>query len=295
MSVKSVLITGASTGIGEACALHLDSLGYQVFAGVRKQADADLLKNRCSDRLCTVFLEVTDRFSIASAADELRKTLGDEGLYGLVNNAGIAVASPIEFLPIEDLRQQFEVNVIGQVMVTQAFLPLIRKARGRIVNISSISGRVAAPFFGPYSASKFALEAISDSLRVELSPWGIFVSLIEPGGISTPIWAKSLSEADERLEGVSTDADRYYHPAIVRSRQMAKHSMTHGLPASDVALVLEQALESAKPKTRYVIGKGTRIALLLETLAPVWLRDRFLAKRMGIAEIKIPDNLPPQT
>ena len=286
MAGKSVLITGASTGIGEACAYHLDSKGYQVFAGVRKEADGDRLKNKASDRLKTVFLDVTDRFSVAGAVDLLRRDLGGAGLYALVNNAGIAIAAPVEFLPVDDLRQQLEVNVIGQILVTQACLPMIRKARGRIINISSISGRVAAPFFGPYSASKFAFEALSDALRVELSPWGIYVSIVEPGGISTPIWEKSLAAADERLEGMSIDVDRYYHPAIARSRGIAKHSMKYGLPAEDVAVIVERALSAAKPKERYVIGKRTGVALLLEKLAPTWLRDRFLARRTGIAEIR---------
>jgi NAD(P)-dependent dehydrogenase (short-subunit alcohol dehydrogenase family) len=285
MSGQSVLITGASTGIGEASAYHLDSKGYQVFAGVRKQADADRIKSKSSDQLRTVFLDVTDTLSIASAADFVRQELGSEGLYGLVNNAGIAVAAPIEFLPVDDLRKQLEVNVIGQVLVIQAFLPLLRKARGRIINISSIGGRVAAPFLGPYSASKFAFEALSDSLRVELSPWGIHVAIIEPGSISTPIWEKSLAAVDERLEGLSIDLDRYYHPAIARTRSIAKHSAMYGLPAQDVALVVEKALEAPQPKARYVIGKGTRLALLLKALAPTWLRDRYLAKRTGVSEI----------
>ncbi|MEK7693262.1 MAG: SDR family oxidoreductase, partial [Chloroflexota bacterium] len=187
-STRSVVITGASTGIGEACALHLDALGWRVFAGVRKGADGEALQRKASARLIPVRIDVTDQASIASACDAVAQELGARGLDGLVNNAGIAVAAPLEFVPIDDLRRQLEINVIGQIAVTQAFLALIRTARGRIVNIGSVSGKLATPFTGPYSASKFAMEALTDALRIELRPWKIEVSIVEPGSIATPIW-----------------------------------------------------------------------------------------------------------
>ncbi len=159
---RSVLITGASTGIGEACALHLDQLGWRVFAGVRKDADGEALRAKASARLLPVRIDVVDPGSVAAARELVLRELGDRGLDGLVNNAGIAIAAPLEFVPIEDLRRQLEINVIGQIAVTQAFLAPIRKARGRVVNMGSIGGRLATPFLGPYNASKFALEALSD-------------------------------------------------------------------------------------------------------------------------------------
>src|SRR6266568_4897165 len=161
----SVVVTGASTGIGEACALRLDRRGFRVFAGVRREVDGGALKQKASSRLTPILLDVTDASSIKSAAAAVVAALGEEGLSGLVNNAGIAIAGPLEFLPIDELRRQFEVNVIGQIAVTQAFLPLLRKGHGRIVNMGSIAGKSALPFTGPYCASKFALEALTDSLR----------------------------------------------------------------------------------------------------------------------------------
>src|SRR3990172_8450526 len=185
---RCVVITGASTGIGEACALRLDKLGWRVFARVRKEADAERLKNEGSERLTPAFIDVTDEGSIMKAEETVRAVVGEAGLAGLGDNAGVGIHGPLEFLPIEDLRRQLEVNTIGQIAVTQAFLPLIRKGRGRIVNIGSIGGKMATPFLGPYAASKFAMEALTDSLRQELRPWDIHVAIVEPGSIATPIW-----------------------------------------------------------------------------------------------------------
>src|SRR5260370_25499123 len=188
----SVVVTGASTGIGEACALRLDMRGFRCFAGVRRAVAGGAWKQKASGRLTPILLDVTDASSIKSAAAAVAAALGEEGLSGLVNNAGIAIAGPLEFLPIDELRRQFEVNVIGQIAVTQAFLPLLRKGHGRIVNMGSIAGKSALPFAGPFCASKFALEALTDSLRMELLPWNIPVSIIEPAYVTTPILQKSL-------------------------------------------------------------------------------------------------------
>ena len=162
----AVVITGASTGIGKACALELDRRGFRVFAGVRSESAAQELQAQASARLTPVRIDVTDAASIAAAAETIARSVGDAGLAGLVNNAGIAVSGPLEIVPIDALRRQLEVNVIGPVAVTRSLLPLLRKARGRVVNMSSISGGVAAPYLGPYSASKFAMEAITDTLRL---------------------------------------------------------------------------------------------------------------------------------
>ena len=210
MHSKTIVITGASTGIGKACALHLDKLGYQVFAGVRTETDALSLQDASSDRLTTFYIDIAKSESILSATNMLKSTLKSVGLDGLINNAGIVVAGPLEFVPIDSLRSQLEINVIGHIAVTQALLPLLRQAQGRIINMSSVSGRVATPFLGPYAASKFALEALSDSMRLELMPWDINVSVIERGPISTPIWTKSIEATKLMIDKLPKKAKVLY-------------------------------------------------------------------------------------
>jgi NAD(P)-dependent dehydrogenase (short-subunit alcohol dehydrogenase family) len=279
---KSVLITGASTGIGKACAVHLSSLGFRVFAGIRQQKDEQNLANESSKGLIPIHLDVTDTGSVNRVKELLHAELGDKGLDALINNAGIAVTGPIEFIPLEDLRRQFEVNVIGQVAITQACLGMIRRASGRIVNISSFSGQVALPFLGPYASSKFALEAISDALRVELRPWGIHVILIEPGRIATPIWEKSLAKADENMQSLPPQGKELYGSIIEYARQsMMKPSRTM-LKVEAVAGVVEQALTVKKPKPRYAIGRKTSQRILLFKILPTGLRDKMMASRMGM-------------
>ena len=201
-----IVVTGASSGIGAACARHLDSLGFTVWAGVRKKQDGEQLARLTSARLHILMLDVTDLESIAAAAHTLSEAAGATGLAGLVNNAGISVAGPLELLPLSEVRTQFEVNVLGALGVTQALLPLLRKARGRLVNISSIAGLAATPFLGAYCGSKFALEAMSDALRLELAPWGIAVSLIEPGAVQSQIWERATMAATRTLTGVAPES-----------------------------------------------------------------------------------------
>ena len=193
---RTVVITGASTGIGEACALRMDRLGWRVFAGVRKEADGLALQKKASEELTPIILDVTEQPPIDASAGLVTAAVGESGLAGLINNAGVGVGGPLEFIEVDELRRQLEVNVIGQIAVTQAFMPLIRKSTGRIVNMGSIGGRMATPFLGPYNASKFAMEALTDSLRQELHPWGIHVSIIATGSISTPLWDKSKAALD---------------------------------------------------------------------------------------------------
>lgn len=206
----SVVVTGASSGIGRATALLLDRQGYRVFAGVRRSSDADALREVASDRLSPLILDVTDAKGIADAARFVEIEVGEMGLRGLVNNAGVVVNGVLEFLDIDQFRYQLEVNLIGTLAVTQAFLASIRKAKGRIVNISSDAGVLASPFMGPYSASKFGLEGLSDSLRRELRPFGVQVVTIGPGAIETPIWGKGRSDADEYLDALPPEAERLY-------------------------------------------------------------------------------------
>lgn len=279
---RAVLVTGASTGIGEACALRLDKLGLRVFAGVRKEADGERLQQKASDRLSPVLLDVTDGASIASAAETVGAAVGDAGLAGLVNNAGISVAGPLEFLPLDDLRRQLEVNVIGQIAVTQAFLPLLRRGDGRIVNIGSSSGRMATPFMGPYCASKFAMEALTDSLRIELRPWGIPVSIVEPGNIATPIWEKSLAEADEAEKKLPQRARDLYEPAIAAIREAAVKFAQAGSPADEVAKRVAHALTAKRPKTRYLVGRNALVEATLAKLVPDRVRDGLIARQLGL-------------
>lgn len=275
--MKTVLITGASTGIGEACALWLQDKGYRVFAGVRQHTDAEALKQKSKGHLTPVLLDVVGEASIREAAQFILTQTPQ--LDGLVNNAGIAVAGPLEFLPLRELRRVLEVNVIGQVAVTQAFLPLLRPARGRVVLMSSISGRVAAPMMGPYAASKFALEAIGDALRRELGPWGIDVSILEPGNIQTPIWSKGVAWGEELKANLSPQATQFYGRAIEGILNYIRGQDGRGLHPNQVARVVEQALSATRPKTRYVIGRDAKAGALLARFLPDRWVDRFIAGR----------------
>ena len=277
-----VVITGASTGIGEACALHLDGLGFRVFAGIRKPADGEALKARSSDRLTPVELDVTDEQMRAAAFETVAEATGSAGLAGLVNNAGITVAGMLEFLPVAELRNQLEVNVIGAVAVTQTFLPLLRRARGRVVNIGSDSGLLSTPFLGAYCASKFALEAITDALRLEVRPWGIKVSIIEPGSIQTPIWEKSRAAANLLLESMPRQAHELYGAAMEAVRKVSLKIAASGIPPTVVARTVAHALTANRPKTRYCVGKDATFQALLARYVPDRLRDALIARFMGI-------------
>ncbi len=281
MAAAWVLVTGASRGIGEACALRLARRGLHVFAGVRDPGHGAALRERGGAGVTPVRLDVTDALSIAQARAEIEGALGESGLGGLVNNAGIAVAGPLELLAPADLRQQLEINVVGQLAVTQAFLPLLRRGRGRIVFMSSISGRSALPITGAYAASKHALEAMADALRLELQPWEIAVSLVEPGVIATEIWERSASAAESRLERVDPVAAEPYRRVIEGARRRATDSAARGLPPDAVARVVEWALTSAHPRARYVVGRDARARLLLERFLPVRLRDAVIARRLA--------------
>ena len=276
MTSKSVVITGASTGIGKACALYLDRLGYRVFAGVRRPLDAAALQQAASTRLEPVFIDVTNNDTILAAAHTITAAIGETGLAGLVNNAGIAVGGPLEFVPLEQLQQQLEINVVGQVAATQAFLGMLRQGKGRIINMSSVSGRIAMPFFGPYAASKFALEAITDSLRVELKPWNIEVISVQPGAIATPIWDKSIARAEEFVNRFPPEADALYGRRLVGLRKGVKKTGQRGISAEEVAKVVARALAARRPKTRYLVGQDAKTGALLATFLPDKWRDWFI-------------------
>ena len=253
-------MTGASSGIGEACAVRLARTGWRVLAGVRKAGDAPAGTEE-------VLLDVTDEEQVRAVAD----TVGE--LYGLVNNAGIAVASPLEAIPLDELRRQLDVNVVGQIAVTKALLPQLRRVGGRVVFMGSIAGRSSLPFLGPYAASKHALEALVDALRVELAPWRIHVSIVEPGTIATPIWSKGAATADEIQARVPPETLGLYRDRVESFRRAATAAGRRGQPADRVAEAVEHALTARRPKTRYLVGRDAKLRAGFEHL-PDRLRDR---------------------
>jgi NAD(P)-dependent dehydrogenase (short-subunit alcohol dehydrogenase family) len=272
-AVRSVLITGASTGIGEACALRMASRGWRVFAGVRRVEDGEALVAK-SAAILPVLLDVTRTDHIASAVERVAGILGGDGLHGLVNNAGIAIGGPLEFLASIEVERQFQVNVFGPIAVMQAFLPMIRAARGRIVFTGSNSGFWCEPFMAVYGASKHALEAIADSLRVELYPWGIHVILIEPGMIKTPIWDKARDAHDRAPETLCPEAQALYAKPIAALRPIIDTASGMAISPDRVARAVQHALEARRPKTRYQVGIDSRLQYYLRCWIPDRLRDR---------------------
>lgn len=279
--MRSVLVTGSSTGIGRATALRLDGAGWRVFAGVRREEDAESLRAAASDRLTPVMLDVTDSEAISSVAKRLAEELGAAGLDGLVNNAGVAIPSPLETIPIDDFRRQIEVNLTGQVAVTQALLPLIRSARGRIVFISSIGGRIAFPLTGAYHAAKFGIEAAGDVFRQELRPWKIAVSIVEPGSIDTPIWDRGERTADEIGERTPHREELYAKP-IAAYRKVARNLAERGIPPAKVAEAIEHALSARRPRSRYLVGLDAKFQARVRIFIPTWIFDRMVARIMGL-------------
>ncbi|NOY69495.1 MAG: SDR family NAD(P)-dependent oxidoreductase [Deltaproteobacteria bacterium] len=269
--MHAVFITGTSTGIGKACALYLDGMGFNVFAGVRREADGDALRINASSRLTPVIIDITDSKAINSAFEFVSKEVGNAGLAGLVNNAGINAGGLLEFLTIMEIRHLLEVNLIGHIAVTQVFLPLIRKGAGRIVNMGSIAGIMPQPYLAPYSASKAALEAITDSLRLELKPWKIPVSIIEPGIVYTPMWDKAEAEAAIKAEKFPREAFDLYGETIngvVNILKNKKRIKMIAVSVDVVARTVARALTAKRPKTRYIVGMDARLAAFLTWMLP---------------------------
>lgn len=275
----AVVITGAAGGIGAATVRLLDASGFQVFAGVRTSSDGERLQREISARITPVLLDITDHASIAQAAETITRAMGKASLVGLVNNAGMIIEGPVELTTINDVRTQFEVNVIGQIAVTQAFLPLLRKAQGRIVNISAPTGQVAFPYLGVLSASKAALESVSDALRGELRPFGISVSIIEPGAMQTKIFHKSAARAQQVREQLPGELVQLYALALAA---VAKASANQRLESPEVVgAAIVHALTSRRPRTRYLAGRGTGMVAVLRLL-PDRVRDGLLLRALGI-------------
>jgi NAD(P)-dependent dehydrogenase (short-subunit alcohol dehydrogenase family) len=278
----AVVITGASTGIGAATAVHLAKRGFRVFAGVRRKIDGEALKARTTSEITPLIIDITDEATMRAAADSVAGAVGEKGLAGLVNNAGIVKPAPLEFQPIADLRTQLEVNLIGQVAVTQAFLPLIRLGQGRIVNVGSIGGRIALPLHGAYSASKFGMEAISDSLRLELRQWNIPVSLVQPGATDTPIFGKELAELDALETTLDERGWQLYGEQVAAVHKLVEKTAADANPPKEIARAVFHALTSESPKTRYLAGHQAKTQSAMARAVPDGARDWVVARMLGL-------------
>jgi NAD(P)-dependent dehydrogenase (short-subunit alcohol dehydrogenase family) len=276
-SSNAVLVTGAGGGVGSALTRALAERGFTVYAGVRSGAGewADLPGVR------VLTLDVTDGQSVAAAADTVRRAQGGEGLRAVVNNAGVIVQGPLELVPDDELRRQFEVNVFGPALVTRTFLPLLRAGGGRVVNVSAPTARVAFPYMGPIGASKAALESLSDASRIELAQWGVPVVVVQPSGMTTDIFAKAQAAEDESMLDADPETVRLYRPAMEAFRRAsAKQKLD---PVDDVVKTLVKAIETRRPDRMYVVGGVARQAAILSRL-PSGLRDRLLVGALGLGK-----------
>ncbi len=282
--MPTALISGASTGIGQATALRLARSGWSVLAGVRLPAAGEELLARAEREqthggLTPIELDITDAAQVAAAAERVER-LAPAGLDALVNNAGIGIAGPTELLKLEQWRRQFEVNLFGHIAVTQALLPALRRARGRVLLVSSVGGRVVTPFMAPYCASKFAVEALGDALRVELRSSGVQVALIEPGSIATPIWDKGR----EDVQGVSIppELQEQYGAVPAAMHKALEDTAKRGIPPEQVAATIARALDAPRMRTRYLIGRDARAMVLARGILPDRVFDRVLHRVLGV-------------
>jgi NAD(P)-dependent dehydrogenase (short-subunit alcohol dehydrogenase family) len=274
--MPSVLVTGAGRGIGKSIVGHLASRGWDVIAGVRSERAAAAVIQLNPQRISSVILDVTDAGHIARLDASL-----PERLDAVVNNAGVAVGGPMETVSPEDWREQLEINVIGQLAVTQSVLPRLRKSRGRVVFISSVNGRLAMSMIGAYCASKFALEAAADALRMELQPWHIGVAIVEPAQTDTDMW-QTANDMIEQTEAALTPEQRdLYAKHIAGMKKMIPMSQKIAVPAEKVSAVVEEALTARRPRARYVVGVGPKLQVALMTNLPAWVRDRVLRRVAG--------------
>jgi len=280
--MKGVVITGVSTGIGWGTTKVLIEKGFRVFGSVRIQADAERLEKEFGENFAPLIFDITDEPAVRSAADEVREQLNGETLFGLVNNAGVAVPAPLIHQPTEDFRQQLEVNLVSVLIVTKAFVPLLGSDRslhgrpGRIINISSVGGKTGSPFLGAYAAAKHGLEGFSESLRRELMLYGIDVIIVGPGSIATPIWGKT-KQAD-----IDLYADTDYVEAGKRVQQYALDSGNKGYPPEKVGEVVLRALTTPKPRVRYSVISPSALQRRILMLLPRRMADKIIAGRMGL-------------
>ncbi len=279
---RTVLITGTSTGIGAACVERMAAEGWTVYAGVRRETDGERLERAVAGDVRPVLLDVTDRGQLADVVTRLEDELGARGLDGLVNNAGVPAGGPIEILSDDEWREHFEINVFGLVAVTRELLPLLRRAKGRVVNIGSISGRVSAPLLAPYSAGKHAVEAISESLRVELADAGMSVACVEPGEIKTEIWTKADQRLEELEDEIRSDGriEEHYRRYVEMLYGFTAEGAKRGTRAEKVAGAVAHALTADRPKHRYLVGPDAKLVGVVSRL-PDRIRASILAANMG--------------
>jgi NAD(P)-dependent dehydrogenase (short-subunit alcohol dehydrogenase family) len=269
------VITGASTGIGRATALRLDAAGFRVYAGVRRERDGAALVARASDRLRPLIVDVTDVEGLHAAAREVESDVGGRGLDGLFGNAGVSASAPLELTPPERFRELLDVNLVGQLAVTRALLPLLRQARGRIVYTSSVSARLAPQTLGAYAASKRGLEAMAESLRREVRPFGVSVSVVEPGAVATALWAKEAREREERRE---QDRAGPYGALVERAAAMAERGERGAIAPLAVAEAVERALTCRRPKRRYAVGRDAKLLVTAAALMPAAVTERMVER-----------------
>jgi len=274
--MPTVLVTGAARGIGRSIATHLAERGWDVIAGVRNAQDADAVATLNPQRISAVLLDVTNDAHIAALTESIGPRLD-----GIVNNAGIAVSGPMETVSSEEWRKQLEVNVVGQLAVTRAVLPLLRESKGRVVFISSVNGHLAMPMLGAYSASKFALEAAADSMRMELRPWGIRVVVVEPAQTDTDMWQTADTAVMESEEAMTPEHRELYSRHMAGMKKLIPTSQRIAVSPAKVSAVVEEALTKRRPRARYVVGIGPKLQTVLVTNMPAAVRDRVLRKVAG--------------
>jgi NAD(P)-dependent dehydrogenase (short-subunit alcohol dehydrogenase family) len=277
MSGGTVLVTGTSSGIGRACAVELAGRGFHVLAGVRTAADADAVRALHPDRIEPLMLDVADMDAIARLPERVGGALA-----GLVNNAGYSRPGPIEYVGVDDIRRQLEVMLLAPFMLTHTLLPALRAARGRVVNIGSIGGRIGLPFNSPYNAAKAGIASMSDSLRQELGPVGVHVALVEPGSIATDIWDRGIAAGDELLASLPEAGRRLYGDRLDRLRKTAEMMARRGVPPAKVAEVVAHALTADRPRTRYLVGVDARAQALLRAALPDRALDAVIGRVSGV-------------
>lgn len=278
MNNKTILITGCSTGFGRVTTLYLLKHGWRVLATVRKEEDKqsllkDASEQSSSDQLSVFLCDVTNDDQVKALGKGVADSVPQ--LDALLNNAGTSYPMPIELLPLSQLRAQLEINVVAQVAVTQAVMPLIRKAKGTIINVTSVSGKISYPNLGAYAASKFALEAISDALRVEVAPFGVKVVVVEPGASATPIWKTAKERAYQEMKQQGIDLGDY-KPLVKAVTKMTVAMERDGFPVEDFAKLIESILNQKNPRARYTLPFLLGWKLWMRQLAPDWVVDRIV-------------------
>jgi NAD(P)-dependent dehydrogenase (short-subunit alcohol dehydrogenase family) len=283
-SERTVVITGASSGIGRSSVARMSRLGWRVFATVRKESDRDKLRDDFPGNVVPVSMDVANEASISAAAAEIDSQISGRGLDGLVNVAGIGMVRPLEYASMKDFRQIFDINLFGQIALTQALSRLLRKARGRIVNITSVGVNVAIPFGGLLNASKSAFAKISDTLRLEMHPFGVRVIAIEPGAISTPAVDKTLGDLEQVIRNLPSEAQTQYGAMIRKMGRRGYEMEKNGSSPDVVAKAVEQALTSNRPRIRYRVGKHAKLLATLPKILPESVMDALLRSILGMSD-----------